>query len=266
MIQSGDKTLNNSIPRKWSALALGGFLFTSIFALSPSPVEAECQRDFSGEWTIHQDSYSIPVSLSQNGKTVSGTASQSHKNDPVIKGRVTGTVEGSSISVEVNWENGAVGVYNGRIDQFDMLFGTTQDKNNPRSVANWVAEHHFKCVEAAPFKPKPGFKDWSKAEAAPVTPKPIRSSGKALHEGATPAVPRIIAYNKPGQTPGTQTLSWDGGPDHPYAEVWVKVNDEDAKFVVEKGKGTREVTVQPGNTYLYILSDSNQQLATVTVK
>ena len=46
----------------------------------------------------------------------------------------------------------------------------------------------------------------------------------------------------------------------------MKVNDGDETFVVEQAKGSRKVSVQPGRTYLYILTDSNERLATVTVQ
>ena len=59
---------------------------------------------------------------------------------------------------------------------------------------------------------------------------------------------------------------WDGGPEHLNAEVWVKVGDEAETLVVRSGKGSREVTVESGKTYLYILKDSGQQLATETAK
>lgn len=69
----------------------------------------------------------------------------------------------------------------------------------------------------------------------------------------------------PGQSSGTTTLTWDGGAAHPYAEVWVKVDDNDETFVVEQGKGSRRVTIELGKTYLYILTDFGKTLATVTV-
>ena len=69
----------------------------------------------------------------------------------------------------------------------------------------------------------------------------------------------------PRRSQGTTTLTWNGGPDHPYAEVWVKVDGADETFIVEQGKGTREVTVELGKTYLFILTDAGQRLATVTV-
>ena len=73
---------------------------------------------------------------------------------------------------------------------------------------------------------------------------------------------QVIPTGQTGQT----VLTWDGGKDHPYAEVWVKVDDGDETFVVEQGKGSRQVTVEPGRTYLYILSDAGKRLAAVTVK
>lgn len=57
----------------------------------------------------------------------------------------------------------------------------------------------------------------------------------------------------------------DGGPDHPYAEVWIREGRQDETFVVEQGKGTRRVTVDRGKTYLFILTDSGKQLAAVVV-
>src|ERR1044071_3752880 len=52
-----------------------------------------------------------------------------------------------------------------------------------------------------------------------------------------PPAPFIIADNNPvvvpaGQTSGTVTLEWDGGKDHPYAEVWVRVDQNDETFII----------------------------------
>ena len=75
-----------------------------------------------------------------------------------------------------------------------------------------------------------------------------------------------MVFSKPGQAPGTLTVTWDGGPDHPYAEVWVSVDGGDETKVVEQGKGMRQVTVEPGKSYKYILTDAGRQLATDTAK
>ena len=62
------------------------------------------------------------------------------------------------------------------------------------------------------------------------------------------------------------TIAWDGGKDHPYAEVWVRVDNEDEKKLLEQGRGTLPVTVVPGKTYVYILTDAGTTLATITVR
>jgi hypothetical protein len=196
-IQSGDQTLNNSIRRKWFALALGGFLFTSIFALSASLVEAGCQQyDVSGQWTIEQGSFVIPVALTQNGKTVSGTAfhvshnksEESHvdTNDNYVHGQVTGTVEGESFNVQINWSGGGAGVYRGTINQ-GVLAGTTYDKNNPASTASWHTAHYFNCA-AAPAAP-----------AAPAPPAPPK-----LHK-AKPATSTQLPVYGPTPVSGSGT-------------------------------------------------------------
>jgi hypothetical protein len=68
-----------------------------------------------------------------------------------------------------------------------------------------------------------------------------------------------------GQASGTTTLEWDGGGDHPWAEVWQQVDDANETFVVESGKGTRQMTVEVGKTYVFKLSDAGKLLASVTV-
>ena len=83
-------------------------------------------------------------------------------------------------------------------------------------------------------------------------------------------VPYIYALSNPvviapSQTSGIVTLVWDGGKDHPYAEIWVRVDQNDETFIVEQGKGTRNAKVEPGKHYVFKLSDSNVLLASVSV-
>jgi len=85
-----------------------------------------------------------------------------------------------------------------------------------------------------------------------------------------PPAPFIIADNNPvvippGETSGTVTLEWDGGAKHPYAEVWVRVDQTDETFVVEQGRGSRNATVELGKHYVFKLSDANVLLASVSV-
>lgn len=85
-----------------------------------------------------------------------------------------------------------------------------------------------------------------------------------------PPAPFIIADNNPvvipvGRTSGTVTLEWDGGKDHPYAEVWVRVDENDETFIVEQGRGIRNAKVEFGKSYEFKLSDANVLLASVRV-
>lgn len=76
---------------------------------------------------------------------------------------------------------------------------------------------------------------------------------------------RSVVTIPPGQTSGTVNLTWDGGKDHPYAEVWVRVDSDDETFMVEQGRGARQATVELGKSYEFKLSDANVLLSSVTV-
>ena len=99
------------------------------------------------------------------------------------------------------------------------------------------------------------------AFVAMLWPRPASTHSAVVTITADPN-PVILAE---GQTQGKTTLTWDGGDQHPYSEVWVKVDDNDETFVVESGKGKRDVTIDLGKTYLFKLSDANELLASVTV-
>jgi hypothetical protein len=81
-------------------------------------------------------------------------------------------------------------------------------------------------------------------------------------------VPGIIAsqviYPDASNRLGFVVLTWDAGHDHPYAEVWYKVNNSDDIFLVELGKGSRQVPAERGRLYTYILTDAGKTLATVS--
>ena len=65
---------------------------------------------------------------------------------------------------------------------------------------------------------------------------------------------------------GQTTIAWDGGANHPYAEIWVKLEGQNETKLLEQARGTLPVTVERGRTYLYILTDAGMTLATVTVR
>lgn len=86
--------------------------------------------------------------------------------------------------------------------------------------------------------------------------------------GSAPQTPNIAAtqpHFPPYSAIGFVILSWDAGKDHPYAEVWYRINNSDEIFLVEQGKGSQQMPVERGKYYTYILTDSGKTLATVTV-
>jgi len=93
------------------------------------------------------------------------------------------------------------------------------------------------------------------------------SVSAAAQERQTPYIYALSnpVFISPDQTSGTVTLVWDGGKDHPYAEVWVRVDQTDETFIVEQGKGTRNAKVEVGKHYVFKLSDANVLLASVSV-
>ena len=121
VIQSGDKTLNNPIRCRWFALALGGFLFTSIFALSVSPVEAQCQQWNVGHgWRFRQGTINVDLDLHQNGTVITGTATHDiSKNSSsnvmghfggttTVTGDVDGTVKGDQADLVMVYSGGNI--------------------------------------------------------------------------------------------------------------------------------------------------------------
>ena len=175
VIQSGDQKLNNSIRRKWFALALGGFLFTSIFALSAHPVEAQCKQwDVSGKWRFNQDGGNFALlDLRQNGTVITGTAGHKPGAGDITSGTVDGTVERDSFAVKIYWENNTIGVYDGTIRPSGRIEGKGWEQSTPRTKVNWHSVTTMVCADAAAAQ-----------AAAPATPKPIRSSGKAKPSAA----------------------------------------------------------------------------------
>jgi len=292
----GDRTQKGPIRRKWSAPVLGGFLFTSIFALSAPSVEAQCEQwDVSGKWKIRQGSFTLPVVLTQKGKTVSGSAA--HRDAIITKsdgttgrfgelgdlaGSVNGTIEGDRFDVQINWARGGVGIYRGTIGKNGVINGMTYDKNKPSSTATWRSSKVMKCAdedsgnstESAPEEPaaptpKP-IKNSGNKPTAP-TPKPIKNSGSKPQTQSSVVAPTISAHPKiltipEGESEGTVTVTWDGGPDHPDARPWLKEGTQGEEVMVaDQGKGKRPITLERGKNYQFLLIDAGRQLAKAVV-
>jgi len=209
--QSGDQTLSNSIRRKWFALSLGGFLFTSIFALSAPPVEAQCKQwNVGNAWAISQGKEYINVNLSQSGKTVTGSAV------PLIRyeigqttaknGSLEGTVEGDNFNAQIYWTSGEIGVYQGKIGPSGRIEGTGYEKRSPSKKVIWFSNRAMKCADA---KVGAGAPDWMKA--APKSPPPPRGvvPGPDDYKNLQDEVNKASSKAKPATTP-TQLPVYSG--------------------------------------------------------
>jgi hypothetical protein len=275
--KSRDQVLNRTcaIRGRWLAVGLGGLLMGSLLALLPSSLEAQCgQWNVSGGWYLIQGNDHMTVDLQQNGNVVTGTVSNDVKTSryyesKTVHGTVDGTVEGDNFNFQIFWPEGLTGVYQGKFRASGRLEGKTHDKSKPSSRAVWHSDGVMKCADAAvvePTAPTPKPKSSGKMPAPAPVDKPIKSSGKMPKETVPTIKANPVAVTIPqGQSHGRTTLTWDGGPDHPDAEVWMKDTQGKERLVVQQGKGTRSVTVELGKNYQVILMDAGEQLARAAV-
>lgn len=230
-------------------------LIAALLAFSLSPAEAVCpQWDVSGKWSIEQENPAahVELDLSQSGTEVTGTAK--YNGAP---SQVKGTIVGDDFSVEITDTTGKH-VFRGTVGP-GRIAGVTSIPGASEPTV-WYSTSAMKCVEAGPATTSEAPKSPSLGSAATAS----QQAGTSAAAGKIWANPHYATVPA-GQAEGTTTLTWDGGRDHPHAEVWLKVDDETEKLVVQQAKGSRQVQVRPNKIYLYILKDSGQQLDSVTV-
>jgi len=242
--------------RKYAVLILAVAFLSSFDAL------AQCgQRDVSGRWKIHIKSSVATaevVDLKQSGGTVTGrVGTDVSVNLVALFATVTGNVDGEKINLSVEWTNDRYKItesFDGKFAEDGRVSGTGQIWALAGPVlVEWTSDRPMPCL----FK-KVGSLGVKRTD-------PAGGSGSTNRPVFIVASPNNIIL-PPGMGIGQTTLSWDAGPDHPYAEVWVRVDGQDATKVLERGNGTLPVVVEPGKTYIYILTDAGTTLATVTVR
>ena len=269
---------------------LCGLLFAAVLALLPASAGAQCTNwDASGKWDIVQrgQRYSNELELQQEGRVLTGTArysyvtSDSHPlgvltvgGDPVsVDGTVDGTIDGDRFNIQIFWSNDSTGVYNGKVLPSGRLDGEGYEKSSPNIRVLWHSQGVLKCSPAGPKKP---FKITS--SITPPRPPPIKSSGKARpSEPPAPKLePPFITASQVirllPSVPASVYLTWDGGPDHPNAEVWVSVNNQPeipasalhGPVLKQPKIAGIELKLQ-GGVYKYVLKDAGKTLSTVVV-
>jgi hypothetical protein len=234
------------------------FLFFLLMVL-PASVAAQCgQRDVSGRWaiTFGEGSTSLLMDIKQSGNAISGMARTELSNnfDFAYGDNLKGQVTGDTIDFNIRRDSPKYTVN----ESFQGVFG--QDGRITGKALIVAFDANIKVT-------------WSSDRPMRCLYKPITKLGVKHTDpgGAQAGVPFIVASPNNirlafGQTTGVTNIIWDGGPDHPYAEVWLKVDNADETKVLEQGKGTIPVQIAAGRTYKYILTDAGTTLATVTVR
>ena len=248
------------------------------FGLLPSTTNAQCaQWDVSGQWDAKLSTgAAVRFNVKQSGNDVSATASYVGLAGGGVDAH--NKVTGNKFGFVLVWDahdtitGGHTEWYVGTIAPDGTVTGTARVFGYLSKDTTWTASRPMRCAQRIVTTGHPG------PASTTTPPKTIKVTGHPRADPtpppATPATvataPRITALpnniNLRGQPQGTTKIIWDGGKDHPYAEVWVKVDAADERKVIEKGQGSLQVTVEKGKTYIYNLEDSGVTLATVTVR
>ncbi len=142
--------------------AFGGAILLLPFA---PPANAACsQWDISGKWVIEQTNgdFATTLRFQQDGNNLRGSG---HTGMVTLSGLVTadgtldGSIEGNDFEFTVYWSRDVIGVYKGSINPRGRLDGSTYDRMNPKSTAQWhSSETGGKCADASAFGPAPAPK------------------------------------------------------------------------------------------------------------
>lgn len=241
-------------------------VLVALVILLPVSSQAQCPHwNVGGVWNIEQRGlkYAIVLTMEQKGEVLTGKARISTNSGyPAVN--VYGTIKGDLVNFRILWIDGSVGVYDAQFHPAGRLNGHGYEKKTPNIRHMWQSNKKFKCP------PPPSFNVPLNTYKGKPQPKPASSPTKPISEQPPPPmkVPGIITsqviYPQSGNPMGFVVLTWDAGPDHKYAEVWFKVNNGDEQFLVELGKGSRQVPVERGKQYTYILTDAGKTLSTVS--
>src|SRR5260221_7319429 len=157
-----------------ACLALRALLaLAAIFAAAPA-FAADCtQWDMSGRWVLIQtNNTAVSLNLEPSANGFAGQASFGHwvkddfflcnigscAGDVVnISGPAVGRINGNSFELTVYWSDNAIGVYSGQIGPQGLIVGTTFDKNDPRTTAQWHSNRVAVCSAAAPPPARTGL-------------------------------------------------------------------------------------------------------------
>lgn len=154
-----------------ASFALSGWLALAAASVTtPAFAQTACQQwDMRGRWTLIQSNdTAVSVTLEQAGDGFSGQASFGHwvdddfflcnigscgKDYVSFSGPAVGTLNGNSFELTVYWSDNAIGVYTGQVGPQGLIVGSTFDKNDPATTAQWHSDRVAACLIAAPTAP-----------------------------------------------------------------------------------------------------------------
>jgi hypothetical protein len=111
------------------------------------------QWGFSGPTGFNQ-SNGWRLDFDSTGPRAQGAAHAYHydedDNRSEMHGTISGGVEGYAVKVEVAWNSGALGKYEGSVDANGFASGTSYDAKTPSSTATWNSVSPLRCITPAP--------------------------------------------------------------------------------------------------------------------
>ncbi len=172
--------------------------------------DAGCdQWDVRGHWTLIQsNNTAVSVTLEPSGNGYSGQASFGRMVDDdfwacsiaacgqdyvSFSGPAVGTLNGNAFELTIYWSDNAIGVYSGVVGPQGLIVGSTFDRNNPRSTAQWHSDRVANC--ATPAVVAPARPTVLLGRAAPATApdpgKTVCDYAKSARERNSPAAPSL---------------------------------------------------------------------------
>ncbi len=93
-------------------------------------------------WTVvHSNGWRIAFDVAQDGNTLVGTThGRPGGQSAEMTGTMSGSVDGDTIAMTVYWPDASIAEYSGTVDGDGKAQGTTVDRSDRASVADWFGE------------------------------------------------------------------------------------------------------------------------------
>ena len=135
--------LGNLAAMALAAAAISPLAFVTTY---PPAYAAYCKQwIFNGTYFFGQ-SNNLTLVFSGFNRTPSGTAALLRAGIfTAMRGPITGRLDGNNIFLQVKWDNGTVGTYQGKVDGNGHASGT-YNSTDPSSNTNWSTSGEFLCI------------------------------------------------------------------------------------------------------------------------